>query len=405
MLKKGMLLVAAFFLFASVNAFTTQESEFNSTLSIFSIEDAVSLYAYEVNLDYTGTIGTVTQANFLGPTSQATYGSNQKNNILSVYGSLLNSTHPGVNGAGQLFNVSYSGGVSLRYTLAVLSDGTEVYTYYNTTGEPVVETGGGSSRGTGGGGAPSQFDVTPSTIKINVGQGQTTTQTVRITNRLNTALDISSVVIDESIKRFIALEEDSVYLMPGESRDFNIEVFARANEVPEVYIGRISFTGGVTTKSVNLIIEVGEDKPLFDVTVDLERTEYAPGENVIAVIEVENFGELKDIDVLLYYAVKDFQGNVLAFKEESYAIENYKLQIIGKLKLPKDMGPEDYFFYTKATYGDVIATGSQVFSVRPLDFSPFSVENIFLFIVIPVVVLVVVVLAIILYFNTRKKKL
>lgn len=389
------------FFVANVYAFTTTETEVSDTLSTFSITQANNLYAYEINLDYSGTVS-AQQYNILGSTSQATYGTNSKNGVFSVYGSILNSTSPGVNVSGNIFNVTHSGDLSLRYTLEVYKDGTETYTYYNISASPTTDTGTSGGGGSGGGGGAGQFTVSPSLLKVMVTQGETVTETVSITNKLNSVLEVSPSA-DENLRDFVVFDETSITLLPGETKSMEVHFFAKTDEVPEVYTGAITFESSGTTKAVSTIVEVKEKKPLFDVTVDLDKTEYSPGDNVIAIIQLENFGELRNIDVLLYYALKDFEGNVLMFKEESYAIENYKLQIVGKLKIPEDAEPNDYIFYAKTSYGNVIATGSQVFSVDNVGFSPTGIGKTFLYILVPLVAIIILVVTLILYLKTRKK--
>ncbi|MBU0466746.1 MAG: hypothetical protein KJ718_01125 [Nanoarchaeota archaeon] len=410
MQKKNILIFLALILFLSnASAFTTTLSG-SGTSRTASITQTTDLYAYEINLDYSGTINSVTHSNFLGPTSEATYGYNEKNNVLSVYGSRLDSTRTGVSGSGELFNVTFSDSVSLRYTLEIYANESEIYTYYNTSAVPTPgdNTGGGS--GGGGGGQANEFDISPNMIRIILKQGETKRETVTLTNKLTTPIEISSISGSDDLNKFIAgyLPDPPITLLPGESTNLDIDFFARENETPETYIGKITIKGGGTTKTINTIIEIQEKEPLFDVTVNLEKNQYSPGETTIATIQIENFGDLKNIDVLLHYALKDFEGNILTFQEGSYAIENYKLQVIGKLKVPIDTKVGDYIFYAKATYprqGISAATGSQVFTVGDFGLSPvFGPGNTFLLILILIILIAIVVVTIILYLGSRKKK-
>ncbi|MBU1103717.1 MAG: hypothetical protein KJ600_04140, partial [Nanoarchaeota archaeon] len=367
------------------------------------------LYAYEINLDYTGTISSVAPSYFLGSqdAGEATYSYNEKNNIVSVYGSRLDSTQTGVSSSGELFNITYDGTVSLRYTLEISSDGTETYTYYNTTPVTVVVTSGGGGGGGGGGAAtPNQFSISPNILKVTLNQGETKRETVTIKNNLNSKLTIESAESGD-LKKFIAgfTPDFPIPILSEESLELDIDFFSRQDEVPETYVGQIAVTGGSTTKTINTIIEIQEKKPLFDVTLNLDKDQYSPEENVIAAIGIENYGDLKDIDLLVFYALKDFNGNTLASKEESYAIENYKLEFVGKLKLPKGTENGDYVFYVKATYPQkgTTATASQIFTVGDFGFSPvLGQSSIFLAVIIALAVIAVIVVTIILFFNTRK---
>lgn len=107
----------------SVWAYEITLTAVNATHAGVSIDYQENVYAYEVNLDYTGSIGGVTASSFLG--AGATYGYATRDSILSGYGSRLDSTRTGVNASGELFNVTHVGGLSLRYAILIYANGTE----------------------------------------------------------------------------------------------------------------------------------------------------------------------------------------------------------------------------------------------------------------------------------------
>ncbi|MFH1290152.1 MAG: hypothetical protein ABIH92_01970, partial [Nanoarchaeota archaeon] len=352
---------------------------------------------------------------FLGSSSSGVvYGTSEKNNILSVYGSILNATHPGVNGSGGLFNITYNGTLTLRYTTAIYANGTVVHTYYNDSDDDDDDDddGDGGGGGSGGGGGvgtplPDEFDVFPDTMKITIRQDEIKRETIIITNNLDTTLNISDINPGR-LERFVAgITPESILLLPRESAKVSIDFFAREDETPDTYIGRITVKGGRTTETINTIIEVQEKEPLFDVTVNLNKESYTPGEPVIATIGVTNFGDLTDIDVLLRTELKTFDGKTLAFEEGSYAIENYQLQVVNKLTIPRNTQIGEYIFYARATYEEqgIRATGSKLFAVEDPSFSPlFDTGNFFILILLPIVTLVIVIVAIIIFVNLRKKQ-
>lgn len=247
----------------------------------------------------------------------------------------------------------------------------EGFFFGNLAPAPVDNSKFSSGGNSGGGGANvTEFDLSPALIKITLKQGEVKKGNFIITNKLNRLLNITSIKASREIKPFISFSEDSITLLPKESRKIETNFFAQATSHPQTYIGKITVKGKNTEKTINVIIEIEENKPLFDVTVDLDRKGYAPGETVIAKIDTINFGELKNVDVSVYYAIKDFEGNVFSFKEESYAIENYRIQLVGKLDVPKNTPSNDYVFYVKVSYENITATGSQMFTVNQVGFSP-----------------------------------
>ena len=106
---------------------------YNSTKMLVNISDAVDIYSYEVNFDYDSITTTVQQYNFLGSSPTATYGSTIRDNVVSVYGSRLDSGLTGINGSGALFNITYEGNLSLKFAYFILNDSRGTYSYYNET--------------------------------------------------------------------------------------------------------------------------------------------------------------------------------------------------------------------------------------------------------------------------------
>ena len=117
-------------------------------------------------------------------------------------------------------------------------------------------------------------------------------------------------------------------------------------------------------------------------------------------------GDLHNIDVTLYYALKDYDGNILAFKEENAAIEKV-FQVVKKLRVPENTPEGNYVFYTKISYGDVSASSSENFYVQkettsfsPLEFLTASLQRSILILV----VLIVIVLTVYIIIKRLKRK-
>jgi hypothetical protein len=124
----------------------------NDTYATVKITNASNLYAYEINLDYSGSIINSTPSGFLvrAGTSEmicddncsngdSVYGmahqSSDMPNTYSFYGSRLDNTATGLNGDGELFNVTHSGSVTLRYALFIDNQANEEYVYYNSSAQ------------------------------------------------------------------------------------------------------------------------------------------------------------------------------------------------------------------------------------------------------------------------------
>jgi len=259
--------------------------------------------------------------------------------------------------------------------------------------EKGVSTGGG---GSGAGGVRASFKVEPDLIEVIVLQGESVIEILNITNIGDVSLDL--VVDFEGLSKFVEVSEEFFSLSVEESKRFLVKISADKDEVPDSYIGIINFKDeerGIS-KAVNVIIKVQEKRPLFDLISEVLTKEIEPGDKLKANIELINFGNLKNIDVLLYYSIRDFEGKVLTFKEESLLVEE-EFNITRKLKVPEDALPGDYVFYSKVTYESVGATSADSFKVVEKKAGRFSF-------VILVAILIILIIIILFYLRRRSKE-
>ena len=259
--------------------------------------------------------------------------------------------------------VDYSGGVFIFDVTAFTAY--TVYSSDETSTNGGVPPGGGS-----GGGTPptSDFSLSKDLIKINIKQGETSRRIIQISNIGTKTLNF---VINSTLDYLMVISEESFQLVRGETKKINIDIFARENEIPEAYIGKISVTGGSITKVINTIIEVKERKPFFDMFLKLKSKEVGPGEEIEAEINLINMGDLRNIDVLVYYAIKDFDGDVLIFKEESVFVGEDPVFLERKLELPIETPFGAYVFYSELSYEDVTASSAEAFIVK--ESAPFPI--------------------------------
>ncbi len=229
---------------------------------------------------------------------------------------------------------------------------------------PPPPPAGGGAAGAGGGAAGEAaitgFTISRDLIKVIIKQGENIRESIRVKNTGDTNINIK--VRAENIGDLVAIDQKSFTLKPAGEESIKLDIFATEEQDVDAYIGRIIISGAGIRKIVNVIIEVREKKPLFDILVNIKKKKLRPGDDVKVDIEVTNMGDLEYIDVLLYYAIKDFQGNTITFKEESLAIKQ-KLKVPRELEIPEDLPEGDYVFYTKVSFEDIVATGVDTFKV------------------------------------------
>jgi len=245
-------------------------------------------------------------------------------------------------------------------------------------------------------------------LKIELVEGRTTREKIRITNIADKQIQITEIDFG-SLNQFIAayLPQTPFYIPEDDYVDLNLDFFARKDVKPDVYTGEIQIKTAESTETLPVVLQVVEEEPLFDVVVTMDKDEYAPGEAAMATIDIQNFGDLTNIDVIVRYAIKNFAGEELVFEEGSYAIENYKLQLVGKLRVPRDAAIGDkLIFYTQVSYPpqDISASASSVFTVIEPMFSPLgNFTNLFLLVLIPLAVIAIIIVTIVIIFNITKR--
>lgn len=292
---------------------------------------------------------------------------------------------------------------------AITSTSTSLIIKPKPTEEGVVpQIGGGGASPTKKGVVPSpksDFIVDPNLIRVVIKQGESQGKTVRIINTGDTTLEINVELGD--LKRFIAIDTQLFSLEVGKSKIINLDLFAGENEIPGVYTGRIAVQGNGITKMITIVIEVKERKPLFNITTEVIEKKLRPNDEVWANIRIINMGDLEDINVLLYYAIKTFGGDILLSKEESLTIDK-KLDIKRSLKIPQTIHKGEYLFYSKVSYEDIFAESADTFEVTseevPAPIGKGLFNTILLLIMLGLIVIILVLYTRIRKVNTRKRK-
>ncbi|MCP3682395.1 MAG: hypothetical protein GY861_06855 [bacterium] len=236
-------------------------------------------------------------------------------------------------------------------------------------------------------------------FKTQIIAGKLKNEKIFITNTGNQEITITIDYSDFS--DFVYVKETEITLAAGETREIEIAIFSKDDELPEVYTGKIYIKGEGIEKTLAIIVEVKEKYALFDVAVSIpeEHKAVKTGSYVLAEISIFNFGDLMPVDVEIDYEIRDLEGNTIESKHETMAVED-TLNITRGMKVPSYLKPGKYLLYTKVTYNNQTATSSELFEVVEKGF------NILLYLAIFFAVLITVVLTVVLirWVNSRPRK-
>jgi len=319
-----------------------------------------------------------------------------------IEGNVTNFTSLGKSATLYLYNLSFSNPRILKngeicdqacHIISYSNDKTLIFnvsnfSYYSAEETPSAGVTPVAQAGGSGGAIPLNFTVDKDILKVSLKQGEIARETLKISNIGQSQL--SFAVTPELIGKFIAISEDSFSLKPGESKNLNIDFFAKEKEIPDAYIGRILVKSNGIIKAINVIIEVKERESAFDISTEVLSKEINAGGQAEARINIKNMGDLRNIDVSLYYAIMDFQQNILSFKEEQVFVRD-ELSLKRKLRTPANAPFGAYVFYSRVSYGNTSATSADVFMItEKLD-------------ILNIILILLIILTIILIYLTGRK--
>ncbi|MBI3035654.1 hypothetical protein HYY71_05015 [Candidatus Woesearchaeota archaeon] len=209
------------------------------------------------------------------------------------------------------------------------------------------------------------FSVDKSSLKVVLKQGQTKIETLKIKNTGADILDVK-VLLDniEQFKLYPESNNISAILSPNEEKAIELVFRALENEKPEIYPKTIVLKSPSSEKEVIIVIEVDSAQPLFDVDVEAlpHSKSILPGKELLLDVSLFNVKGFGRVDVSVEYAIKDFQGNVVASEHETLAVET-QAKFTRSLLAPSDLKPGNYVALAKVTYGDSVGTSSDIFEV------------------------------------------
>jgi len=279
----------------------------------------------------------------------------------------------------------------LDYSSGTLTFIVNSFSYYYAEETPIIPgstspSSGGNSGGGGGGKVilNPKFEVNKELVKVEIKQGETVTEKLKIKNTGNINLNIKIEI--KNLENILVLSEDNFNVPLNQEKEINLNFYSKNNQIPEVYLGKIIIDSNGIIKILNIIVEVKEKNPLFDIKTNVLTPMITYEDTLNAQISINNLGDILPIDGLLYYAVKDFNGRVYTFKEESLAIDQ-TLDLVREIKLPL-LPPGDYILYSKISYNKIQAISSDSFKIIKLEKPSLDAKNITLSLIILVVLII-----------------
>jgi len=243
-----------------------------------------------------------------------------------------------------------------------------------TTTTTTTTTGGGGTIGGGGGGgggrnpsvAKREFTLSTETLKVILKQGQTKEEKFTIKNTGDLAISLETNL--EKLLDFIIfpnIKTIKTVLQPGEEETIFLTFMADENLKPDIYPKQIFITEVSGEKIISAVIEVESAQPLFDVDVEVlpEFKNIFPGDNIFLEVSLFNVRGFGRVDVELEYAIRDFQGNVIALEQETVAIET-QAKFSRELLIPRDTKPGTYVASAKVTFGESVGISSDIFEIK-----------------------------------------
>jgi len=215
----------------------------------------------------------------------------------------------------------------------------------------------------GGGGTVTMqegFSSNKNLLVVAVKKGVQKQESVTIVNNEATNLEISISI--SNLSEFIFPAEKNFILKPKESKVVIFNIYVPESETRNVITGKIDFISKTLTKSTNVVLDITEKAPLFDIKTELIRNILVPGQRAIANVKILNLGDLKNIDVELETLILDRENNLYESKKETFAIEDSAEKQVF-IRLPKNIELGNYSLSNRVSYKNISAKSYDSFRI------------------------------------------
>jgi hypothetical protein len=241
-----------------------------------------------------------------------------------------------------------------------------------------------------------KFSVSVDSILVELSQGTSKTQVVEIINTGTEDLYFDLKL--SKIKNYLFLSEENFTIDSGESKIITLDFVINLTVEPMQYFGELLISGPEDVL-IPIVVDVNPSNLVFEVVVDTFPEIVKPGKEIHANLSILNNGDLVLSDVNLYYAVKDFYGNIYDSNEEVLSFDK-RLDLVRSLNVPEDVLLGKYIFYARVSNEKDIAIDSDIFMVG----LSFILEAFLKSSISFIAILILSILAVLLVFRHNKQK-
>jgi len=208
------------------------------------------------------------------------------------------------------------------------------------------------------------FTVAPQIITTTLLQEQGKSLNLQIKNTGDKKIDIK--INMQNLNEFAIISENDFVLDIGETKVVRLDLFALSEQKPGISIREIVVNGISTEKIINLVIEVKEREPLFDIRIKVlpEYKNVVAGGRLVVLIQLENIGlRGKLVDVESFLSIMDFDKKILyELSKETLAIGT-QFSTIREINIPSYMPVGKYLAMAEMKHNNITINSYDTFDV------------------------------------------
>jgi len=318
--------------------------------------------------------------------------------------------------------ISAAGGVQVQWSFTA----TDLYANSNTTdiqnftvqevttpSSSTTTQGAGSTSGARTTGAVTQtvegrpdtptFEVDPATMRVSLRQGDTLTRVVQIKNVASRELSFLATL--QGFTEFATINADTFTIPSSESYELLIDFTIPSDAQPDQYFGQLVIQSAKTVV-VPIVLDIREFNAAInlEVVVDEDSKFVRMGEAVRAQISIKNLQDVRETPADLYYAIKDFEGNVLESGSEEIILYD-SFNEARELRVPQGDHMGERIFYARVIANEIVDLDSDTFYIGSRFKILYWVDKLFYPFLILLLLLVIFLLIWVRERNRKKREL